>query len=416
MLKEFSYQESNEKSVFCRRNALNKLTKNLFTLLMTAILLISSVQMPFFSVYAANPPAVPQNVKASSASYSSIKVSWSAVKSATGYVVYRYNSVKKSYDKLTMTKTTSYINTGLVTGKKYSYKTRSYTSVNGKNTYSNMSSAISAIPKLSTPTSFAAKIASSSSIKLEWSAVSGASGYSVYSLNLGTGSYKCIKNIKSTSFTDKGLSSGRHYYKIAAYIKVNDIKVYSASSPVKIVQLSIPTTIKQENTTLPSTIPSSPKFTTIEALENYLNSKYSVITTPIGDFSTDIWITKNTKNTSYTDLYIFSELTPNSFLLLDSLDTSLEITSSQKSDTISLLKNNQKNIYSVASASFPKYKMEGSLYYSWYDYPTINEGFHSLDCFSWENYKINYSSSKPAYYTSYLTEFHWTPDMDDYNL
>ncbi|MEI6579181.1 MAG: fibronectin type III domain-containing protein, partial [Eubacteriales bacterium] len=253
MLRKNCCQETNERSIVCPIGTSNKPTRSLFALLMVAIMVISSIQLSFFTVFAVSSPSVPTKVKASSASYSSIKVSWTSVKSAQGYEIYRYNSKTKAYTHLKVISATSYINTGLITGTTYYYRVRAYKTVSGKNIYGNTSGAVSAKPKLATPSSFIATKSSSTGILLSWKAVSGAYGYLVYSLNLNTGTYKCIKSTTSTLFLDSGLSSGSHYYKVTAYRKVNSANVYSTSSPVKVVTLSKPTTTIPVTTTKPTT-------------------------------------------------------------------------------------------------------------------------------------------------------------------
>ncbi|MEI3502276.1 MAG: hypothetical protein V8Q42_00970 [Anaerovoracaceae bacterium] len=64
-------------------------------------------------------------LKAASASYSSVKLTWSKVAGAQGYKVYRYSSKTKKYElvkTITRSDTVSYTNTGRTTGTKYSYK------------------------------------------------------------------------------------------------------------------------------------------------------------------------------------------------------------------------------------------------------------------------------------------------------
>ncbi|MBU3160924.1 InlB B-repeat-containing protein [Clostridium frigoris] len=77
----------------------------------------------------ASPPATPTNIKTIIISATSIKLTWSATKGASGYEVYRATSSSGVYSLLTKTTSLYYTNSGLVTGKTYYYKIRSYQNV-----------------------------------------------------------------------------------------------------------------------------------------------------------------------------------------------------------------------------------------------------------------------------------------------
>ena len=78
------------------------------------------------SVKSARPvPSVP-TVTAASASYSSLRISWSPVAGAGGYEVYRAASAGGSYRLVKTVTTASWSNTGLTAGKPYYYKVRAY--------------------------------------------------------------------------------------------------------------------------------------------------------------------------------------------------------------------------------------------------------------------------------------------------
>ena len=110
----------------------------------------TKVYSSFSTVVSAKPvPAVPDDVKAARASFSSIKVSWSKVSGASGYEVYRAKSKSGTYSKIktiTSGSTVSYTNKSLTAGKKYYYKVRAYRTVNGKKVYGSFSGAASARP------------------------------------------------------------------------------------------------------------------------------------------------------------------------------------------------------------------------------------------------------------------------------
>ena len=81
--------------------------------------------------------ATPINAKATRISSKSIKLTWSGVTGATGYEIYRAISSTGSYSLLTRTSYLYYTNSGLITGKTYYYKIRSYRTVGAIKVYSN---------------------------------------------------------------------------------------------------------------------------------------------------------------------------------------------------------------------------------------------------------------------------------------
>ncbi len=172
--------------------------------------------------------------KAASASYNSIKISWPAVSGATGYVVYRYYPSTQAYKKIKTTTAASYTDTSLTTGTTYQYRVKAYRTVNKISVFSATSALASAYPKPATPGSFTAARASSSSIKLSWKAVTGATGYEVYRATFSTGTYSLVKTTSSLSYTNTGLTKNKtYYYKVRAYTKVGDKKIYGAYTTVK---------------------------------------------------------------------------------------------------------------------------------------------------------------------------------------
>lgn len=70
------------------------------------------------------------------------------------------------------------------------------------------------------------------SIKLTWTKVNGAAGYTVYRYDTATKKYVAIKNVTTTTFTDSGRKAGTNYkYAVKAYKKVNNVNYVSATYP-----------------------------------------------------------------------------------------------------------------------------------------------------------------------------------------
>ena len=191
------------------------------------------------TLYAKWASTTPAAVKAASASYTSVKVTWSAVPGAAGYQVYSATSSAGPWTLKGTVTTPSFTNTGLVTGKSYYYKVRSY---NAAKVYSAYSAVVSARPIPPSPSSVKAVAASYSSVKVSWGAVSGATRFEVYRATSSSGSYTLVGTTTATSFTNTGLRTGSpYYYKVRCYHLEGSVKVYSAFSAVVSAKTAIGT-------------------------------------------------------------------------------------------------------------------------------------------------------------------------------
>ncbi len=186
-------------------------------------------------------PSAPSSVKASSAAYNKVKVTWKKVSGANGYEVYLYNSSTKKYSRAATVTGTSYTKGSLQTGNKYRFKVRAFKTVNGSKVYSSYSTAVSAKPALSAAASVKAQNSKSKAAVISWKRVPGASGYLVYrSTKKTTGFQKvtAIKKSNTVKYTNKKLKKGTtYYYKVRAYRTVGGKKVYASYS--KTVKVNI---------------------------------------------------------------------------------------------------------------------------------------------------------------------------------
>lgn len=178
--------------------------------------------------------STPTNLKTTSSSYNSAKMSWGKVKNADGYRIYRATSSKGTYSSIKLTTSTSYTNTGLTTGKTYYYKVKAYKNSGTKKVYSKYSSAVSVKPVPSTVTNLKAVSSGYNSTKLTWSKVNGASGYQVYRATSSKGTYSLVKTTPYISYNNIKLTTGKTYhYKVRAYRTVGTKKVYGKYSSIK---------------------------------------------------------------------------------------------------------------------------------------------------------------------------------------
>lgn len=170
-------------------------------------------------------------VKAVAATTSSIKVTWNASDSVTGYIVYRSTKKDSGYKEIATVLTNSYTDKGLTKGATYYYKVRAYVK-NGKTTLQSASSACDGAKATSpAPSTVSAKKAKSTVATITWGKSIGAEGYEIAMASSKNGTYKVIKTITSgstLSFKKTGLTAGKTYYfKVRSYTTVNGKKVYS---------------------------------------------------------------------------------------------------------------------------------------------------------------------------------------------
>lgn len=174
-----------------------------------------------------------QTVKTSIAASgtNALKIQWNKVSEASGYVVYRRESLKnpfKRYCKITSGSTTTYLNRNLPGAKIYQYAVRAYRKEGGKYVYSKYTPVLGATrPGTTSPT---IRAASNSKMNVSWKAVSRADGYRIYR-KVSNGNWIFVADLASsrTSYTDSKVSAGTRYvYTVRAYKKAGNVK-YLAS-------------------------------------------------------------------------------------------------------------------------------------------------------------------------------------------
>ena len=101
-------------------------------------------------------PQAPAGLSAAAVTAESVKLQWKAVKGATGYLVYRYDTVKKSYVKLKATKKTAYTVKGLTPDTACAFTVRAYTKTDKGNLYSAYGNALTVRTAAGEPTRYKA--------------------------------------------------------------------------------------------------------------------------------------------------------------------------------------------------------------------------------------------------------------------
>ena len=172
------------------------------------------------------------SIKAS-ASWNSCTLRWNRINNTRNYILYRKtNSGKYAKIKTLNANTTSYKDTKITIGNKYSYVIRASKKTSSGYIYSPASKAVTVKPNL---------LRSSTKLKtlkgkqtLSWKKISGATGYVIYQKK-GNGSFKKVKTIssKNTSYTFKTAKNVTYSYRLVPYRTVNKKVKTGPASAVK---------------------------------------------------------------------------------------------------------------------------------------------------------------------------------------
>ena len=153
-------------------------------------------------------PDAVTGLKASSATTSSITLTWNKVTNAASYQVDIYKN--GTWTKLTDTTGTSYTATGLSAGMSYQFRVRAVK--NGKyseSTTLTASTNAAAVPKPDAVTGFKASSATTNSITLTWNKATNADSYQIDIYK--NGAWSTLTKTAGTSYTATGLSAGTSY-------------------------------------------------------------------------------------------------------------------------------------------------------------------------------------------------------------
>lgn len=186
-------------------------------------------------------------VKAASASYSSVLLTWAVVAGANGYEVSRYDLLTQQYKVLSTVTATGFTNTGLVTGTAYTYKVRVKCVAGDTITYGSYSTSVSTKPVPAAPVNVKAASDSYNSIKVSWSTVAGATKYKIYRATTQAGTYSLLTETSALVYTNIGVNTGTtYYYKVKAYRLVCSTQVYGDPSAIVSAKtsLAVPTSVK----------------------------------------------------------------------------------------------------------------------------------------------------------------------------
>ena len=167
-----------------------------------------------------------------------VKINWEKVNGAAGYRVYAYNTKAKKWSTAATVSasTLSFKQTGLKSGTTYKYKVKAYAKQDGKTYWGEASDTMTTTTKPAQP-AIKSTSASTSAVRLNWNAVSGANGYRVVRYDANAKKWVPVGTIKTTSFKETKLKGKTSYmYKVKAYRKVGGATYWSEYSAVKSVK------------------------------------------------------------------------------------------------------------------------------------------------------------------------------------
>ncbi|MBO5857259.1 MAG: hypothetical protein J6Q87_03325, partial [Clostridia bacterium] len=177
-----------------------------------------------------------------------VKVSWTKVNGATGYIIYRKQLINGKWSSWTNMATVKasnsyYIDKSAQSGSNYRYAVRAVIN-KSKSSYK----ATDTLIFLSVPQ---VKIANAKQgVKVKWSTVAGALNYRVYRAEYINGkwsSWKCInKAVNTTTFTDASVKSGVFYKYTVRAVNGKSLSAYTGSD--QLLYIAEPT-VKIQNVT-----------------------------------------------------------------------------------------------------------------------------------------------------------------------
>lgn len=154
-------------------------------------------------------PSVPNGVAAAATSTTSITVTWTLVEGASSYIIYGGTS-SSSLAQIGTSTSTTYTHTALTAATTYYYAVASV-NAGGTSAKSASTSATTGVSAPAVPSGVTARAASSTSITVSWTAVSGATSYIIYG-GTSSSSLAQIGTATGATYTHTGLTAATTYY------------------------------------------------------------------------------------------------------------------------------------------------------------------------------------------------------------
>lgn len=187
-------------------------------------------------------------LKVSKATTTALTLKWNKITGAKGYKIFRYDTSRKKYvlvatvsagkNSYTFKRLKGAKGTKLTPGTVYKVRVAAYQTVKGATVYKKTET----LQTATKPAKAVVKVTGKSAAKarITWKKVMGSSGYEIYMSTKKKSGYKKIKTItssKKVSYTKTKLKKRTTYYfKVRAYKKVGNQKIYGACSTVKSIK------------------------------------------------------------------------------------------------------------------------------------------------------------------------------------
>lgn len=142
-----------------------------------------------------------------------MKLEWSRLADAQGYIVYRYSTASHKWERLGSTKNLFYYDRNLPSGTTQWYVVRGYVIADGK-TYMGPCDTSAPVKTTTLPGAVNFKLSSASKgqVDITWSTVTGATSYAVYYKTSANGKWQRLTVAKSLKYSKTGFKSGSTYY------------------------------------------------------------------------------------------------------------------------------------------------------------------------------------------------------------
>jgi|GEM_PF-2406700 len=180
------------------------------------------------------------SVKTATLNYSTVRISWSGVKGAKGYAVYRSAKAHSHFKKIKTTKKRVFVNRKLRSNSAYYYKVRAFKKVYGRKIYGEYSKTRTGVAGVENVTGFRVMPGGTSEFVLQrWNGKSSQNRYEIWRAQGVSASFKKIKTVKRIDLGSQTCQDGtvagntQYSYKIRAVRTVNGKIYYSGFSAVK---------------------------------------------------------------------------------------------------------------------------------------------------------------------------------------
>src|SRR5262249_24090762 len=151
---------------------------------------------------------------------------WTATSGATSYTVQRATVSGGPYTTVGSPTTASFADTGLTAGTTYFYVVKAVNAAGS----SASSSEVSALTVPAAPSGVVATPALDAGLNLTWTAVSGATSYTVQRATVSGGPYTTVGSPTTASFSDTGLAANTTYFYVVQAVNASGTSASSAQA------------------------------------------------------------------------------------------------------------------------------------------------------------------------------------------